>query len=403
MNWGRSICKDVGGVDDVVTDLLREAEFQRLLYQERGGGALAAIASLAGVVLCGPSGSGKTLLVDALRRHADCTTRVLAATDVFKREMGESEGTLRAAFAPDGNGRWMLLVIEELDVIAPRGDAAADGEDNDGDHHHEERVRRELLHLLDGSAAKGIFVVAVTRSVEAIDPRVLRPHRLGTLVLELTCRTREQRRDVLRVVLRDAQVEDAEALLDRVAHVTHGYIGADLMQLARAALLNAIRRTNAATDDVTITNDDFDKALSQTRPSQLNTAESTVSYRTAADSSMVGLQGATAKLRAILVSPYSAASHRSLRLSDLGVSLPRGVLIHGPTGCGKTRLALAVAHESPLPLLIADATQLRSKVVGDSERAMARLFAQARQLSPCIIFFDPLEAFGKACLFCFSP
>ncbi|KAJ2556625.1 hypothetical protein EV175_001885, partial [Coemansia sp. RSA 1933] len=319
----------------------------------------------AGVVLCGIPGCGKTTLAATFAQSSGYSFRIVRCPEIFASAQGHSEAQLLSSFAcpqecSGGNGcaKW-ILVLEDIDVL--------NGTKKPGSL--ETRIHALLLECIDATDA---FVVATTGRISDIPFDVKRPGRLSTAI-ELHLSDTASRMVALKVMLREFHIASDTDAMDRIAHKTHGFSAADLQSLCLKAFIESKAEPSV------------EKLLSiadTMRPSNLRTYQSKIPPVRLDD--IFGMDQAVQKARALVVEPLcNAEKYKRMRVEP-----PHGALIHGPPGCGKSMLCYAVSNELGINTIAVDAAQLRSMVVGETEKAIADLFSQARESAPCILLLD---------------
>uniref|UniRef100_A0A7S1TFP8 AAA+ ATPase domain-containing protein n=1 Tax=Compsopogon caeruleus TaxID=31354 RepID=A0A7S1TFP8_9RHOD len=334
-----------------------------------------------GCVLYGPPGTGKTLLASHVALMcAKGAMVVVSAAEIVGVHLGESEENLRQKFLKveaTGEG---VMVLDEIDALAPRRDSldALSGTDT--------RLTASLLSLLDGLPQR-VFVIGTTNRSDAIDPAILRAGRLG-FQIEIPPPSPEMRCDILRSIALASSVEVDIEVLERVGSQAHGYVGADLSALWREAVTQYFKESRP---NQRLLRSDFDAALRRTRPSALREVLSaTPDKRFSWD--MIGGNSATKKaIQEVVRWSLDPASE----WASWGIRPPRGVLLYGPPGCSKTLLARAVAAESNINFVSVKGPELLSKWVGESEKAVRALFRRAQNSAPALLFFDELDAIAS--------
>lgn len=346
-----------------------------------------------GVLLYGPPGTGKTLIAKAVASEAGANFYSIQGPEIMSKYYGQSEERLREKFEEAQKNAPSILFIDELDSIAPKREEVT-GE-------VERRVVAQLLTLMDGLSGRGqVIVIGATNREEAIDPALRRPGRFDREI-EIGVPDRNGRKEVLQIHTRGMPIEGAEderdALLSELADVCHGFVGADLAALAREAAMKALRRYLPDIDldkpipaetleKMRVTPDDFKQALKEVEPSAMR--EVLVEVPRVLWSDVGGLEDVKMKLREAVEMPLKDPE----AFKRMGIRPPRGILLYGPPGSGKTLLAKAVATESEANFISIKGPEVMSKWVGESEKAVRMIFKKAKQVAPCIVFLDELDA-----------
>jgi transitional endoplasmic reticulum ATPase len=342
-----------------------------------------------GVLLYGPPGCGKTLLAKALANEINAHFSVINGPEIMSKYYGQSEENLRNVFDEAEKNAPALVFIDEVDAIAPKRENVT-GE-------VERRVVSQLLTLMDGLKSRGkVVVIAATNIPNAIDPALRRPGRFDREI-EIGVPDVEGRKEILLIHTRGMSLaEDVD--LDRIAAITHGYVGADIAALTKEAAMKTLRRvipkihgeevgiSQEILDQLVVTMDDFTQAYQEVEPSGMREAFVEVPDVKWVD--IGGLEPVKLELKEAVELPLKNPQV----FKNLGIEAPRGVLLYGPPGCGKTLLAKAVATESEANFIAIRGPELLSKWVGESEEGVRRVFRRARQVAPCIIFFDEIDS-----------
>ncbi|MFO0579372.1 MAG: CDC48 family AAA ATPase [Polyangia bacterium] len=342
-----------------------------------------------GVLLYGPPGCGKTLIARAIAHEVSARFFVVSGPEVIHKFYGESEAHLRKLFEEAAKQGPSILFLDEIDAIAPSRERVT-GE-------VEKRVVAQLLALMDGlSRRHNVVVIGATNLPNHIDPALRRPGRFDREIT-IPVPDRFGRGEILEIHSRGMPLA-SDVELGTLAERTHGFVGADLAALCREAAMRCLRRLLPDIDfaaarlpydqllRLTVRMADFEDALRSVEPSALR--EVFVEIPSVRWGDVGGLGPIKQALIEAVVWPrLHAARFRAARLRP-----PRGVLLCGPPGCGKTLLARAVATESGVNFISVKGPQLVSKFVGESERALRELFRTARQAAPCVVFFDELDA-----------
>jgi len=342
-----------------------------------------------GVLLYGPPGTGKTLLARAVAAESRVHFIHLNGPEIMRKFYGESEAKLREVFEEAARHAPSILFIDEIDAVAPKR-AEVTGE-------VEKRVVAQLLSLMDGFVARGqVVVIGATNIPEVLDPALRRPGRFDREI-EIGVPNNQARLQILRIHTR-AMPLAPDVDLREIAEHSHGFVGADLEALCQEVGMIALRgflattrleADGAASTDLgalQVTREDFLAGLKEVEPSA--TREFFIEKSASTFASLGGLHEVKRLLDAVI-------EHSHVRdeiYEQVGLAPPRGILLTGPSGTGKTAMARALSGEKQLPLIAIDGPQLYSKWLGESERALREVFKKARRAAPCILFFDTIDA-----------
>ena len=376
--------EDIGGLEREVARV-REIVELPLKYShvfERLG-----ILAPKGVLLYGPPGTGKTLLARAVAAESRVHFIHLNGPEIMRKFYGESEAKLREVFEEAARHAPAILFIDEIDAVAPKR-AEVVGE-------VEKRVVAQLLSLMDGFVARGhVIVIGATNIPEALDPALRRPGRFDREI-EIGVPNTQARLQILRIHTR-AMPLAADVDLQQIAELSHSFVGADLEALVQEVGMTALRRFLSAaplgadgTTDVStlqVTREDFLAGLKDVEPSA--TREFFIEKSETSFEALGGLDQVKRLLEAVVEHSHIHAE----MYEQVGLQPPRGILLTGPAGTGKTAMARALSGEKQIPLIAIDGPQLYSKWLGDSERALREVFKKARRAAPCILFFDTIDA-----------
>jgi len=341
-----------------------------------------------GVLLYGPPGTGKTLIAKAVANEAGANFYSIQGPEIISKYYGQSEEKLRERFEEAEKNAPSIVFIDEIDSIAPKREEVQ-GE-------VERRVVAQLLTLMDGMSGRGqVIVISATNREAAIDPALRRPGRFDREI-EIGVPTREGRKEILEIHTRGMPLaEDVD--LDHLANGTHGFVGADLAALAREAAMNCLARLvpelelgtplpTEVLEKMRVTGEDFESAMREIEPSAMR--EVLVEIPRVNWEDVGGLENVRSKLREMVEIPLE----RPEAFRRLGIRPARGILLYGPPGTGKTLIAKAVANESEANFISIKGPEIMSKWVGESEKAIRKLFQKAKQVAPCIVFMDEIDA-----------
>jgi transitional endoplasmic reticulum ATPase len=342
-----------------------------------------------GVLLYGPPGTGKTLLAKAVANETNAHFISISGPEIMSKFYGESEARLREIFKEAKEKAPSIIFIDEIDSIAPKREEVT-GE-------VERRVVSQLLSIMDGLEARGkVIVIAATNRPNALDPALRRPGRFDREI-EIKVPDKRGRLEILQIHTHNMPL-DTDVDQDRVAAVTHGFVGADLEYLCKEAAMKCLRRllpelnledeklAPEVLNKLIVTMNDFENAVKEVMPSAMREV-----YLESPDipwTSIGGLEDIKRELQEAVEWPLRYPD----LYKELKHTLTKGILLHGPSGTGKTLLAKAVATESEANFISVKGPELISKWVGESERGMREIFRRARQAAPCVVFFDEIDS-----------
>jgi len=342
-----------------------------------------------GVLLYGPPGTGKTLIARAVAAETNAAFFVINGPEIINKFYGESESRLRGVFQEAQKRAPSVIFIDELDALAPKR-AETGGE-------VERRIVGQLLALMDGLASRGqVVLIGATNQPNALDPALRRPGRFDR---EIALRVPDVRgrTEILHIHSRDAALA-GDVDFARLAQLTPGFVGADLEALCREAAMNALRRVLPHIDyqrayipyetlvSLSITMSDFQQALREIEPS--TTREVYVEVSETSWDDIGGLEDIKNNLTEGVEWPLRYPEI----YANAKVEAPRGVLLSGPPGSGKTLIARAIANQCEASFISIKGPELLSKWVGESEKGIREIFRHAKQAAPCIIFFDEIDS-----------
>ena len=342
-----------------------------------------------GVLLYGPPGTGKTLLAKAVAGETNAHFISLSGPEIMSKYYGESEEKLREIFTQAEENSPSIIFIDEIDSIAPKRDEVS------GDV--EKRIVSQLLTLMDGMKSRGkVVVIAATNRPDSIDPALRRPGRFDREI-EIGIPDDKERFEILSIHTRGMPI-DEKVDLEQISKITHGFVGADLEALSKEAAMRSLRRILPEIDldeekvsseilqKIQITSEDFRDALKEVKPSALREVQ--VQIPNVSWDDVGGLDQLKEELREAVEWPikYKEA------FDYVNVETPKGILLYGPPGTGKTLIAKALAKMTESNFISIKGPELLSKWVGESEKGIREIFRKARQVAPCIIFLDEIDA-----------
>ena len=378
--------EDIGGLTDEIKKVREMIELPLRhpeIFEKLG------IEAPKGVLLYGPPGTGKTLLAKAVANESNAHFISISGPEIMSKFYGESEARLREIFKEAKEKAPSIIFVDEIDSIAPKREEVT-GE-------VERRVVSQMLSLMDGLEARGkVIVISATNRPNAIDPALRRPGRFDREI-EIKVPNKKGRKDILAIHSRNMPLsEDVD--IDRISSVSHGYVGADLEYLCKEAAMKCLRRLlpvlnleeekipPETLDKLIVNHEDFQKALIEVTPSGMR--EVFIENPDVKWDEVGGLEEVKRELQEAVEWPMK---YPGLYVK-LGHRMPRGILLHGASGTGKTLLAKAVATQSEANFVSVRGPELLSKWVGESERGIREIFKRARQSAPCVVFFDEIDS-----------
>ena len=379
--------EDIGGLQEEIKKIREMVEIpikHPEIFQKLG------IEPPKGVLLHGPPGTGKTLLAKAVANESEAHFILLNGPEIMSKFYGESEKKIRDIFEEAEKNAPSIIFIDEIDAIAPKR------EDVGGEV--ERRVVSQILTMMDGLKSRGnVVVIGATNRVNALDPALRRPGRFDREIV-INVPDKAGRLAVLKIHSRGMPLTKS-VKLDEIASITHGFVGADLEALTKEAAMSVLRKflpemkldseeqiPPEVLSKLVVTKDDFTDALRVVRPSAMR--EVLVETPNVNWSSVGGLDSVKGELKEAVEWPMKYPES----FKRMGIRPSRGILLYGPPGTGKTLLAKAVAKESEANFIQVKGPSLLSMWVGKSEEGMRKIFERARQVAPCIIFFDEIDS-----------
>ena len=379
--------EDVGGLSEEVKKVREMVELPLRhpeIFDKLG------IESPKGVILHGSPGTGKTLLAKAVANETESNFILLNGPEIMSKFYGESEKRIRDIFEDAEKNAPSIIFIDEIDAIAPKREEVQ-GE-------VERRVVSQLLTLMDGLKSRGkVVVIGATNRINSLDPALRRPGRFDREI-SISVPDKNARLNILKIHTRNMPLaKDVD--LKFLAAKTHGFVGADLNALTKEAAMIVLRKflpelkleedeviPQEVLDKIIINNEDFESALKVVRPSAMR--EVLVETPNISWNDIGGLESTKQSLKEAVEWPIKHPDS----FKRLGVRAPKGILLYGSPGTGKTLLAKAVAKESEANFINVKGPSLLSMWVGKSEEGVRKVFERARQVSPCVVFFDEIDA-----------
>ena len=378
--------EDIGGLRDEIQRVREMIELPLRhpeIFEKLG------IEAPKGILLHGPPGTGKTLLAKAVANESNSHFISISGPEIMSKFYGESEARLREIFKEAREKAPSIIFIDEIDSIAPKREEVM-GE-------VERRVVSQLLSVMDGLESRGkVIVIAASNRPNAIDPALRRPGRFDREI-EIRVPDKRGRLEVLQVHTRNMPL-NTDIDQNKIASVTHGFVGADLEYLCKEAAMKCLRRllpelnledeklAPELLNKLVVTMADFQNAIREITPSALR--EVYIEPPDVNWDDIGGLDTVKRELQEAVEWPM----HFPEMYKQLGHIVPKGILLYGPSGTGKTMLAKAVATESEANFISIKGPELMSKWVGESEKGIRDIFRKARQASPCVIFFDEVDS-----------
>jgi transitional endoplasmic reticulum ATPase len=382
----RTTYEDVGGLHEEIQRVREMVELPLRhpeLFQRLG------IEPPKGVLLHGPPGCGKTLLARAVANESEANFFSINGPEIMSKFYGESEARLREIFQQAQQNAPSIIFIDELDAIAPKREEVT-GE-------VERRVVAQLLALMDGLSGRGnVIVIGATNRPGALDPALRRPGRFDREI-EIGVPDKQGRHEIMQIHTRGMPLA-SDVDLKKLSDMTHGYTGADVSSLGRETAMKSLRRylpqinleeervPPSVLEKMEVTMEDFINAYKEITPTAMR--EVYIEIPTTRWEDIGGLE----EVKKDLVEAVEWPLKTPEVFERLGIKPPKGILLFGPPGCGKTLLAKAVATESAANFITIKGPEIFSKWVGESEKAIREVFRKARMAAPAVIFFDEIDS-----------
>lgn len=384
--------EDIGGMQEEVRKVREMIELplkRPELFEKLG------IEPPKGVLLYGPPGTGKTLLAKAVANETGANFFLINGPEIMSKFYGQSEENLRKIFEDAEKGAPSIIFIDEIDAIAPKREEVT-GE-------VERRVVSQLLTLMDGMKTRGkVIIIAATNRPNAVDPALRRGGRFDREI-EIGVPDKNGRKEIFQVHARGMPL-DKNVNIDKLAEFTYGYVGADISTLCKEAAMHVLRRVLSEVGEIKsdeplseellkkliVSQEDFEYAMKMIEPSAMR--EVMIEKPNVKWEDIGGLEETKKELKEAIEWPLQYPEN----FKRMGISPPKGILLYGPPGCGKTLMAKAVANESESNFILVNGPEITSKWFGESEKKLREIFQKARQVQPCIIFFDEIDALAPS-------
>ena len=345
-----------------------------------------------GILLYGPPGCGKTLIAKVLASESEANMFSINGPEIMNKYYGETEAKLRDIFKEAKDNSPSIIFIDEIDAIAPKREEAY------GDV--EKRVVAQMLALMDGLTDRGnVIVLGATNRPESVDPALRRPGRFDR-EFEISVPNQDGRLEILQIHTRGMPIADDVDLKDLSSEL-HGYTGADIKSLCREAAMKSIRRYLPEIDlenekipseilqSMEIKLIDFYDAMQEVVPTAMR--EFYVERPKVWWKDVGGLDG----IKSILTDNLILGMKEPTKFTKMGIRPPKGALIYGPPGCGKTLIARALATETGANMILVRGPEILSKWIGESEKAVREIFRKAKASAPCVVIFDEMDSLAR--------
>ncbi|CAG8744399.1 14687_t:CDS:10, partial [Dentiscutata erythropus] len=388
--WLEIIVRQIGGLDNVISEIIEQ--IHTFVVTALRGKFRRGIKRSKGILLTGKPGTGKTSLALCIAETSGLPYVVINCPDMFKTDEGAAEKEICLIFESMLRHRASIVILDEIDTIADTSASDRAG--------IEAKLFSIIIKLIDSinesvweNSDKGqIFIIGSTNRHHAINSNLYRPGRLDR-IYELVIKKSEQRLGILKIMSEKLPfVEQKDSILQKVSRMTHGFVATDLQYLCTQVAMQLVRECNINNDSEDLDNphiharfQHFEEALKVVKPSNLNEFQTKIPDIRFSD--IFGIDEIIDDLKLTVIEPF----HNPQEFIKFGISPPRGILVYGPPGVGKTMLSCAIAAETGINFIFVESSHIRSKIVGESENNISRMFAQAKANSPCVLFIDQIE------------
>ncbi|RIA86198.1 P-loop containing nucleoside triphosphate hydrolase protein [Glomus cerebriforme] len=385
--WIDKVTKKIGGLDEVISEIIEQIHL--FIITAMSDKYRKGIKKSKGIILTGKPGTGKTALALCLAESSGLPFTFINCPDIFKTDEGEGENELCSIFESMMHYCVSIIILDEIDIISDKIASVRTGA--------ESKLYSMLIRLIDSinenvlhDSNKGqIFIIGLTNRLHAVNNNLYRPGRLDR-VYEFNIKKPEQRLQILKIITKKIPfvIEEKDLILEKVSRMTHGFVATDLQHLCSNVAMELIQKISSETINENrsfATLKHFENALKVAKPSDLNEYQTKIPDIKFSD--IFGINNIIEDLKLTIIEPFN----NSQEFLQFGISPPRGILIYGPSGVGKTMLCCAIAAEIGINFMLVEGSQVISKIVGESENNIARIFAQAKANSPCVLFIDQID------------